>query len=190
MTSQPKDLLLLVADADIEQTMRGLLENPRRLGIRPVSYEIKRHLERDAGCARHSIGFLRLFCKQFRRALVIFDHEGSDRESETREALESSLEQELARNGWKAESVRVIALEPEIEAWVWSPSIHVAKVLGWDDWDHLRSWLVDRQMLDQRSNKPERPKEAMLAACSTRTTPSILRVAVWKAGSKCEPSWV
>ena len=146
MTAQPKDLLLLVADADIEQTMRGLLENPMRLGIRSVSHEIKRHPERDAGCARHSVEYLRLFHRQFHPALVMFDHEGSGRESESREELEASMEAEFARNGWKERSVRVIALEPEIEAWVWSPSPHVADVLGWSDWEDLRQWLVEQDL--------------------------------------------
>lgn len=171
MMGTTKDLFLLVADADIEQTMRGLLGNPSRLGIRALEWDIRRHPDRDPGCARHSAAFLRLFCKQYRHALIVFDHEGSGRESETREDLEQSLEDELVRNGWKPGSIGAIALEPEIEAWVWSPSVHVANVLGWPDWDGLRQWLISRELLSDDTTKPPRPKEAMHAALKERRRP-------------------
>ncbi|MCA9649206.1 MAG: hypothetical protein H6712_13960 [Myxococcales bacterium] len=166
-----KDLLLLVADADIEQTMRGLLANPSRLGIRSIDWDIRRHPERDPGCARHSAAFLRLFCKQYRHALVVFDHEGSGRESEGREQLEGSLEEELVHNGWRPGSVRAIVLEPEIEAWVWSPSVHVANVLGWTDWEGLERWLLSRGLLTDTQSKPPRPKETMHAVLRDRRRP-------------------
>jgi len=171
MTSSPKDLILLVADLDIEQVMRGLLGNRARLGIRSITWEIRRHPERDSGCARHSTEFLRLFCKQFRHALVLFDHEGSGKEAQTREVVERELEAELIRSGWRQGSVRVVALDPEIEAWVWSPSVHVAHELGWTDWETLQEWLVEQGLLAVNASKPQRPKETMRAVLKDRRLP-------------------
>lgn len=171
MTAGPKDLILLVADLDIEQTMRGLLGNPERLGIRSITWEIRRHPERDSGCARHSTEFLRLFYKQFSHALVLFDHEGSGKEAATREVVERELEDELTRSGWRPGAARVVALDPEIEAWVWSPSVHVAKELGWRDWELLKEWLMERGLLSVDTSKPRRPKEAMRAVLKDRSLP-------------------
>lgn len=171
MTAERKDLLVLVADADIEQTMLGLLGNPGRLGIRPIRWDIRRHIDRDSGCARRSVEFLRPFCNQYAHALVVFDHEGSGRESIGREELERSLERELGLNGWSDDAARVVVLEPELEAWVWSPSVHVAAALGWSDWESLRRWLVDRMLLDEKASKPARPKEAMRAVIRDRRLP-------------------
>jgi len=171
MSGDPLDLLVLVADADIEETMKGLLGNPGRLGIRPIRWHIRRHVDRDPGCARRSVEFLRPFRNQYTHALVVFDHEGSGREAEARAELEQVLEGELARSGWRVDAARVIVLEPEVEAWVWSPSPHVATALGWSDWESLRQWLVSRALLDPQAIKPARPKEAMLAVLNDRRLP-------------------
>jgi hypothetical protein len=171
MTIARKDLLVLVADADIEQTVQGLLSNPGRLGIRPIRWDIRRHVDRDPGCARRSVEFLRPFRNQYTHALVVFDHEGSGREMIAREELESTLEGELAQNGWQVDAARVVVLEPELEAWVWSSSPHVAAVLGWSDWESLRQWLVAHALLEPEATKPARPKEAMLAVMHQHRLP-------------------
>jgi hypothetical protein len=49
MNAVPSDLLILVADADIEETMKGLLANPGRLGIRPIRWDIRRHVRSGPG---------------------------------------------------------------------------------------------------------------------------------------------
>ena len=45
-----KDLFVLVADQDMRETLTALLQRHESLGIRPVAYEVERHLQRDAGC--------------------------------------------------------------------------------------------------------------------------------------------
>jgi hypothetical protein len=117
------------------------------------------------------VEFLRPFRNQYTHALVVFDHEGSGREAMAREDLESALEKELAQNGWRVDAARVVVLEPELEAWVWSPSPHVATVLGWSDWESLRQWLEARELLEPNATKPARPKEAMLAVINHRRLP-------------------
>lgn len=171
MSGAPLDLIVLVADVDIEETMKGLLGNPGRLGIRPIRWHARRHLDRDPGCARHSVEFLRPFRNQYDHALVVFDHEGSGREATAREELERALEGDLIKSGWQEGAARVVVLEPELEAWVWSSSPHVATVLGWNDSGSLRAWLVDRGHLEPGATKPNRPKEALGAVMSNRRLP-------------------
>lgn len=171
MSIDPLDLLVLVADADIEETVKGLLDNPGRLGIRPIRWHTRRHMDRDPGCARRSVEFLRPFRNQYTHALVVFDHEGSGREAQAREALECAIEGELVQSGWSVDGARVVVLEPELESWVWSPSIHVATALGWSDWGSLRGWLEEQGWLVPGTTKPKRPKETMLAAMRHRRLP-------------------
>ena len=68
----------------------------------------------------------------------------------------------------------VIVIDPELEQWVWADSPHVDSALGWKDRDPaLRHWLEASGMLTSGMVKPDRPKEAMLAALkAVRKTPS------------------
>jgi len=65
------DLIALVADADMEAAVRALLSRPSALGIRSITFDVKRHIQRDAGCLRRrtissACGWMRfdarLFC--------------------------------------------------------------------------------------------------------------------------------
>ncbi|MEJ5295819.1 MAG: hypothetical protein WHT28_11335 [Fimbriimonadales bacterium] len=71
-----KDLVILVADRDMEQTLLGLLSRPKALGIREVSYDIFAHPGRDPGVFLQGAEFLRPFTDQYDFALVLFDREG------------------------------------------------------------------------------------------------------------------
>ena len=42
-----RNLYILAADQDITHIMNGRLENPFRLGVRPITYTIGKHLEPD-----------------------------------------------------------------------------------------------------------------------------------------------
>lgn len=156
--SEDRDLVLLVADANIEHTVKGLLSRPEAIGIRAVKFEVIKHVERDPGCLK-SADLLRLYRGRYRHALVLFDREGSGRENSSREALEQDLERRLSPD-W-GERARVVVLDPELEAWLWSDSPHVDAVLGWAGLTpSLRSWLVERNLLAAGAVKPRRPKEA------------------------------
>ena len=72
-----KDLLVLAADLDIEQAIRGLLVRPHSLNIAEVDFEVRRHPGRDSGCRSGAVEFLRSFLQSYRYALVVFDLYGS-----------------------------------------------------------------------------------------------------------------
>jgi hypothetical protein len=162
-TAWRHDLLCLVADKDMEQAMLRLLERHHALGIRAIRSQIYVHPGHDPGCYLRSPEDLRPFVNQAAHALVLFDHEGSGREQHmTREALEADLETRLHEAG-REERAAAIAIAPELEAWVWSDSPHVAKALGWED-NELRTWLELAGYLQDSQPKPTRPKEAVQAA--------------------------
>lgn len=163
-SSTGKDLVCLVADKNMEQTLLGLLRRPEALGIRAPSFDLFVHEERDPGCCRHGAEFLRPFTSRYRHALLIFDHEGCGQEGVSPRDLERRLESELRRNGWD-DRARVVAIEPELEAWVWSDSPEVDAILGWSGrLPDLRSWLAQKGLLPEDATKPPKPKEAVEAA--------------------------
>jgi len=158
-----KDLVVLVADKNIQFTLQGLFSRNQSLGIRDISqnFDIFVHPQRDPGCYNQCANFLHSFTEVYNHCLVVFDHEGSGQESKSLEAIESELEQKLSLSGWN-DRAAVIVLEPELESWVWSGSPHVERILGWEEQPtSLRTWLLDKSFLKLNQIKPARPKEAL-----------------------------
>lgn len=129
-TSFQKDLIILVADKNMEHALKGLLNRLPALRIREITFDLYVHPYHDSGCLNQGSDFLRPFVKQYGHALVIFDQEGCGQESDDRSILESDLEERLSAAGWK-DRAKVVVIHPELESWVWSDSPHVESVLGW-----------------------------------------------------------
>ena len=163
MGSIAKDLVILVADKNTEQGIRGLLSRPEALAIRQITYDVFVHPDRDPGCRTRADTFLHPFEGQYSHALVLFDREGCG-SAAARESLQDAVLESVSRSGW-GNRCAVIVLDPELEIWVWSDSSHVDDVLGWNSQPlPLRIWLREQGYLDQGQTKPARPKEAMEAA--------------------------
>jgi hypothetical protein len=168
MNAQPEtsrtDLLVLVADNNMEAVARGLLARPQALGIRPLTFDSIVHPRRDPGIANEAHTLLRPYATDYRRALVLLDHEGSGRHEATPEALAAQVKKRLEENGWEGRA-EVVVLAPELEVWVWSASPHVDSCLGWAGRrPDLRAWLQEQGRWPEGQPKPTRPKEAMETA--------------------------
>ena len=158
-------LAVLTADLDMENTVRGVLQRGRSLGIaslvegRDVSF--MRHPNRDSGCFRSADVFLRRCCVDHDHALVFFDHDGSGVENMDAAEIEKIVEDRLSKNGWD-DRARVVVIEPELESWVWNLSPNVELELGWKGRvPSLRDWLVHERLLKKGEVKPVDPKDAM-----------------------------
>ena len=164
------DLLVLVSDQDMEQTVRGLLARPESLEMAPVKFEVRSHPRRDNGCRTGAVEFLRAFLDSYRHALVIFDLHGSGSHG-SREETGHEVGNALSRNGW-GERAKAIVIEPELEAWVWADSENVPRVLGWSkEYAELRRWLRGQELWPNGSRKPLDPKEAMIRAMRKSGSP-------------------
>src|SRR5262249_23536602 len=95
-----RDLVVLVADKDMEQATRQLLQRPASLGISATTHEVYTHPDHDSGCRTASHDLLRSLASQYRFALVMFDHEGSGGDTIERAQLERQVEARLEANGW------------------------------------------------------------------------------------------
>ncbi len=159
-----KDLVILVADKDLEYALRGLLARPEALGIRTVEAEIFVEPQHDSACAVRGVDLISIFSKQYRYGLLIFDHKGSGKEDMTPLELQESLNEEFARSAW-GERAKALVLAPELEVWIWGDSPHVDAVTGWRGREPgLRRWLAGQGYLQEGEAKPRRPKEAFKAA--------------------------
>lgn len=172
MAPPTEDLVCLVADGNIRETLSSLLRRRNSsLRIREIRVDFVVHPEHDPGCFLRSHDLLRTFVGRFRHALVVFDREGCGREQLSRTDLEEELERRLYGNGWN-DRARAIAIDPELEAWFWSKSPHVSSALGWRDHRSLQTWLVKEGHLKAEDQvKPQRPKEAIESALKISKTP-------------------
>ena len=159
--SESKDLIILAADLDIENAIRGLLARPSRLKVKTPRFDIRRHPDRDPGCRTSAADLLRPSLGKYRHALVVFDREGCG-SSRPREEIQTEVEEQLAQNGWGDRS-KAIAVEPEIESWVWSDSPNMLRAMGWrETYPKLKKFLSARGLWPSREAKPPDPKRAML----------------------------
>jgi len=155
-----KDLVLLVADTDMEQAVKGLLfKRSKALGLQTdIKFDVFKHPQRDPGVFHKAHEFLRPLQNQYRYALVMLDRVGSGQEGKSAEAIERAIQERLDRVGWNNRSA-VIVLDPELEVWVFSQSPHVIQVIADGDMDLYQQVLNAYGM--SKTGKPERPKEAM-----------------------------
>lgn len=154
-----QDLIVLVADKNMESAIQGILTRTHSLRIRPIRAEIHIHVERDPGCYQKGHIFLQPFSRQFEHAMILFDRVGSGQENKSREELEQEIEDRLRLTGWGGCSAAIV-IDPELENWVWSDSPHIARVLGWDDF-RLRTALIAKGWTLSTIGKPIHPKEAV-----------------------------
>lgn len=167
-----KDLIILVADADAEQTIKSLLQRDKLnylldISLSRDSFDIIRNAKgKDGGTRKDAPALLRPFLATHKHAMVLFDYEGCGREGQLScEEVEKELEETLIKNGWDKDNISVVVFEPEVEMWVWSgyTSPHVRKFLGWkDDSVDLENWLIQHDFKKPGELKPIRPKEAVL----------------------------
>jgi hypothetical protein len=161
---QPMDLVIVAADGSIEAAMRGVLSRHEALGIRPVTYDVFTHVHRDPGCLLEADDLLRPLACRYRYALVAFDRLGSGRHDLGRQALQQLVVTRVSQAAWRGR-VRVLVLDPELEAWVWSDSPQVDRCLGWSGRiPALRQWLAAEGLWPPERPKPPDPKVAFRAA--------------------------
>lgn len=116
-----KDLIVLVADKNTEYTIQAGLMRPKSLGVRPISFEILQHVQRDGGVRSTGAKLIRLRRRNYSHALVVLDCHGSGAQ-ESPEDLEARLDIEL-KPVWGSDA-KAIAIVPELEAWVWRVTRH------------------------------------------------------------------
>ena len=156
-----KDLLVYVADADALAFMRSMLKKHQALGIRPISFDIERHPQRDAGMVHSGAELARMKKGRYGKALLMWDHHGSGRDhKQAPSQVAGDIQDKLDAYTWSGNSA-VAVLVPELEQWLWHCEIAVAvhcdvTVAQLDEWVAERAQKLSRAA---ESLKQEQPKE-------------------------------
>jgi hypothetical protein len=165
------DLVLLSADVDIEASLDAILQRHQSLGIRPVEVELLRHPGHDPGVFTSAQDVLRPYAESSTHALAVLDCAWDGNPCDSALDVEEHVRAALAPD-W-GDRAAAIAIDPEVEMWVWSTSPHVARSLQWHgDTTSLRSWLEGRNLWAPGDPKPSDPKEAFEEACREARSPA------------------
>lgn len=180
-----RDLFIVVADLDAENTVRTLLSDRQEaLGVQinfnpdsPPQGDMLRYVGRDSGCYKDATDVLRPPQVTHDHAILLFDRHGSGAEQQDAGAIEAAVEQRLVNSGWDSDRIAVVVIDPELEAWVWAGSRHVEDALGWsDDRGGLRPFLTAAGLWSDDARKPDDPKLAMQKALAEKSRPAGARL--------------
>ncbi|NSW54974.1 MAG: hypothetical protein HPY44_03085 [Armatimonadetes bacterium] len=150
------DLLVVVADSHAESAIRTILsQRHKSVPMRAITFEIIRCPGNDPQARTKGPDFLCEYQKRAQHGLIVFDREGCGQESRTAEELEQELETRLGPI-W-GDRVAVVAIDPELEAWLWAGVSHIQQELGLSA-EALRGVLGGFKQ--GQDGKPCRPKEA------------------------------
>jgi hypothetical protein len=156
-----KDLILLVADKNMQFALKGALDRPQSLGIRPLNFDFIVHPGRDGGVRSTGPAMLALEHSRFTHAALLLDHEGSG-SAESADSLEIDLDRRVSP-AWGANG-KAIVISPELDIWMWGSDNAVEQTIEWTNPQGIREWLSNKQFRFDANNKPSRPKEALETA--------------------------
>lgn len=160
--------VILVADSNMAAAFRGYFGRAQwHLSLGCDSFDFNTNIGgdlivdeggNDPGVYTKGHELLRPFQRSHERALVILDCEWEG--SPGKEAIEQHITANLVSSGWPHDNVKVIAIDPELENWLWQNNPNVAAVLNYRGHPPLRQWLEQNGWWPQGAVKPPRPKEA------------------------------
>lgn len=156
-----KDLLLLVADADMEAFFSGILQRPKAIQIRPITYEIQRHPLRDSGIIQSGAELARMRKGNFHKVILLWDHHGSGCEKRySADDSAKAMQDKLDSYTWKTHS-HTVSIDPELEIWLWHTESSIRKCWNLSE-QQMELWIAEIAASLNRSienAKKEVPKE-------------------------------
>jgi hypothetical protein len=164
-----KDLVVLVADTNMQFALQGALARHQALGIRPLTYEFRVHPGRDGGVRTTGVDVLAPEANRFQYALMLLDLHGCGREDKTPTELEGELDEKL-QPFW-SQRAKAIVIAPEVDIWLWGNDNAMREALHWLDVGSIRDWLRTKGFEFNTDGKPLQPKEAMEAVCRMKKQP-------------------
>ena len=164
-----QDLVLLVADKNMQFALQGALSRPEALGIRPITYEFRSHPGRDGGVRTSGSRVLAGERNRFRHALMLLDFEGCGTQLLDPIALEQELDQQI-RVTWNDEG-KTIVISPEVDIWLWGSDNALREVFQWPLQEGVRDFLHAKGFTFSADGKPLRPKEAIEAMVPVHRQP-------------------
>jgi hypothetical protein len=143
---------------------RGYLE--ARLGCRTFDFDFQQDVvvgvrsgNTDGGVHRRAHDLLRPYLPSHQNAVVMLDKKFGGQLPAA--IVRDQILDNLLRNGWSAECVEVVVIDPELEVWLWQRgNAHVARVFLYNGSVSLEAFLEAEGFWSAAALKPVRPKEA------------------------------
>jgi hypothetical protein len=163
--------VILVADNMMVGAIKGFFSNPHwhtKIGCQKFEFDssldlICDSLGNDQGIYTRAHELLRHYLASHEKAVVILDCEWNGEYRKQRDAITSHIAGNLNVNGWGQDRHRVIAIDPELENWLWQgDNPNVANALGYKGNGSLRQLLRDNGFWPEGAVKPPTPKKAAL----------------------------
>ena len=154
-----QDLVVLVADKNMQFALQGAFGRPQALGVRPFTYEFRVHMGRDGGVRTTGADVLAREEIRFSHALMLLDFEGCGQEDGDALLVETQLDKKL-HTVW-ADRAKSIVIAPEVDVWLWGNDNVLRDALHWPQDGAIRDWLRGKGFEFNAGDKPLRPKEAL-----------------------------
>lgn len=167
MNGIKRPCVILVADSNMAAAFRGYLTRAQwnlSIGCNPFEFNpdaggdlLVDEGGNDPGVYTRAHELLRPYLNSHERALIALDCEWEG--SPGKETIVQNITANLVANGWSEDSVKVIAIEPELENWLWQDNPNVARALRYRSQPTLRRLLEQNGFWPAGLAKPPRPKE-------------------------------
>ena len=161
--------VFLVADGTMAQVLksflsRGYLED--RLGCRSFDFDFQQDVvvnvrkgNTDGGIHRRAHELLRRFIHSHQNAVVMLDKNFGGRLPAA--VVRGEILHNLLNNGWSAECVEVVVIDPELEVWLWQRgNPHIGTAFRYNSPIPLEEFLATEGLWSSAAVKPTQPKEA------------------------------
>lgn len=162
-----RDCIFLLADRNMAAVFTGFLTRDgfqHSLQVSLFQFDPEQDILVDAagndpGVYTRAHEILRSYINRYQYAVVVLDEawEGSP----GAEGIKTHISNNLRQNGWSDDRFVVCVIVPELEAWIWQDSIHVASAFRYNNFAECQQWLHTQGMWPENDLKPPAPKEAI-----------------------------
>ena len=159
-----RDCVFFVADKTMRETFLGFLgraDRSAQLGCGQFDFDPDEDLffaagQNDPGLWKRADELVRPFHNTHHKVVVVLDCEwdGSPGQASIRDAISH----QLLESGWAADRFAVIAIDPELDEWIWQDSPILENVLRHQGATTLRAILATRNLWPLGQAKPPEPK--------------------------------
>lgn len=163
-----RDCLFFVADKTMRETFLGFLSREDRaaqLGCGNFDFDPAEDLffaagQNDPGLYTRAGSLLSPFLQSHRKAVVVLDCDWDGSPGQAQILL--NITTQLQQSGWALEDVIVIAIEPELEQWIWQDSPVLSDELRMEAPQGLKATLSQRGLWRAEDAKPQSPKDLFI----------------------------
>jgi hypothetical protein len=163
-----RDCFFIVADANMEYTLRGMLSRERfDLTLQCGSFAFDARLDllvavgdNDPGLFQRIESYVRPVRASHAHLVVMIDAEWAGSPGAAK--IRTHIVEGCLRSGWSEDDVVAVVMDPELENWMWQDSPVIESVVGYSG-PSLRQHLAASGAWPLASAKPPRPKETLEA---------------------------